>query len=166
MIVGSALLVTVEVLLRKIFNISIGGADELSGYAFGVATTFGFAFALHERTHIRVDALYRLFPKWLQILASFVGLALLVGFAAVVSVVAWDMVSDTLTHGSRSITPMRIPLAIPQIPWLFGWIFFVATGLIIGLAAALRLSKNDQTGADMLIGVNSFDQQIEDQSVE
>lgn len=158
LIVGSALLVTVEVFLRKFFNISIGGADEISGYAFGVATTLGFAYALHERAHICVDAVYRLFPKWLRIVANFFGLILLISFATVVSWVSWDMVADTLTHGSRSITPMRTPLAIPQIPWLFGWIFFVATGLIIALAALLRLMKGDQAGANRLIGVKSLDQ--------
>ncbi|MEM7296313.1 MAG: TRAP transporter small permease subunit, partial [Pseudomonadota bacterium] len=44
LILGSAGLVTVEVFGRKLFNYSIGGADELSGYAFAVATTFGLAF--------------------------------------------------------------------------------------------------------------------------
>ena len=34
LILGSAFLVTVEVVLRKVANYSIGGADELSGYAF------------------------------------------------------------------------------------------------------------------------------------
>ncbi len=46
LILGSAFLVTVEVLLRKFFGTSIAGADEISGYAFGVATSLGFAFAL------------------------------------------------------------------------------------------------------------------------
>ena len=166
LIVGSALLVTVEVFLRKFFNISIGGADELSGYAFGVATALGFAYALHDRAHIRVDALYRIFPKWLQYAANFFGLALLVGFAMITSFVAWDMVADTLTHGSRSITPMRMPLAVPQIPWLFGWIFFAISGFVIILTAVHRLVKKDRAGADALIGVKSLDQQIEDESVE
>ena len=35
LIVMSAILVTFEVFLRKVFNVSIGGADEISGYAFG-----------------------------------------------------------------------------------------------------------------------------------
>ena len=165
LIVASALLVTAEIFLRKFFNISIGGADEISGYAFGVATTLGFAYALHERAHIRVDALYLIFPGWLRFAASFVGLALLIGFAAIAGFAAWNMVFDTLIHGSRSITPMRTPLAIPQIPWLFGWVFFVVSGIIIALASICRLGRRDQTGADALIGVKSINQQIEDESV-
>ena len=151
LLVASALLVTAEVFLRKLFNISISGADELSGYAFGVATALGFAFALHQRAHIRVDALYRLFPAWLRLAADFFGLALLIGFAAVTACMAWGLVADTLMHNSRSITPLRLPLAIPQIPWLFGWLFFVFSGALILLAAAWRLSRGDRAGADALI---------------
>ncbi len=166
LIVGSALLVTAEVFLRRFFNVSIGGADELSGYAFGIATTLGFAYALHQRAHIRVDVLFNFLPRGMQIIVSFFGLALLIGFAGVVSFMAWDMVSDTLTHGSRSITPMRTPLAIPQIPWLFGWVFFVFTGVVIALAALSRLIRGDRAGANALIGVKSIDEQIEDESVD
>ncbi|WP_419912397.1 TRAP transporter small permease subunit [Hoeflea sp.] len=165
LIIGSALMVTVEVALRKLVNVSIGGADELSGYAFGVATTLGFSFALFERAHIRVDALFPFFPKWLRTFCNFLGLVLLVGFAAVVTTMAWSLVADTLNHGSRSITPLRTPLAIPQIPWLFGWLFFVFCGVLLGLVALMRLIRGDAAGANLLIGVKSVEEQIEDEAV-
>jgi len=144
LILASSLLVTAEVLMRKLLNVSIGGADELSGYAFGIATTLGFAFALFERAHIRVDALYGLFPRPLKVMASLFGLVLLTGFAALVSMTAWSMVADTLHHGSHSITPMRTPLAWPQVPWLAGWIYMER--------------------ADALVGMKSVQEQIEDET--
>lgn len=164
LILGSAFLVTAEVFLRKFFNVSIGGADELSGYAFGIATTLGLAFALFERAHIRVDALYAFFPSPLKLLASFLGLALLIGFAGVITWTAWSMVADTLHHGSRSITPMRTPLAWPQIPWLFGWIFFIFSGSLIFLAALRAVFQKNPAKADTLIGMKSVEQQIEDET--
>ncbi len=163
LIIGSALMVTLEVVLRKLFTVSLGGADEISGYAFGVATTLGFAFALFERAHIRVDALFPFFPRWLRIGANFLGLFLLVGFAFVVTAMAWDLVADTLTHGSRSITPLRTPLALPQVPWLFGWMFFVFCGVLVGLVALKRMLAGDTAGADRLIGVKSVEELIEDE---
>lgn len=165
LIIGSALMVTLEVVLRKVFNVSLGGADEISGYAFGVATTLGFSYALFERAHIRVDALFPFFPRWLRIAANFLGLALLIGFAFVVTSMAWGLVADTLNHGSRSITPLRTPLALPQIPWLFGWIFFVFCGVLIGLVALARMIGGDAVGADRLIGVKSVEEMIEDEAV-
>lgn len=165
LIVLSAFLVTLEVLLRKLFNISLGGADEISGYAFGVATAFALSYALFERAHIRVDALMGVLPKRLHGLVNFFGLAMLIGFALVIVVMVWSMVADTLQYGSRSITPMRVPLAIPQIPWLIGWIFFVISGCLIGLTALQRLLRRDHNGVQELIGVKSIDEQIEDESV-
>lgn len=165
LILLSALLVTLEVFLRKIFNISLGGADEISGYAFGVATTLGFSYALFERAHIRVDALYALFPRGLKLAASLFGLVLLLGFAGVVGWTGWGMVADTLHYGSRSITPLRTPLAIPQVPWLAGWVFFALCGVLLVLAAIRRLLAGDAAGADALIGMKSVKEQIEDEAV-
>lgn len=165
LIVLSAFLVTLEIFLRKLFNISLGGADELSGYAFGVATSFAFSYALFERAHIRVDALMGAIPRKLHPLINFFGLALLIGFALVVVVASWSMVGDTLKHGSRSITPMRVPLAIPQVPWLIGWLFFVASGVLLGLVAIKRYLQGDEAGVQDLIGVKSIDELIQDESV-
>jgi len=165
LILGSAALVTVEVILRKVFNTSIGGADELSGYAFAIATTLGFAFALFERAHIRVDALLIVLPRPMRIAISFFGLGLLIGFAAIIGWQAWGMVADTLEHNSRSITPMRVPLAIPQIPWLLGWGFFILCGIVLFAAALWTLIKGDAATVEQLIGVKTLDEQIEDETV-
>lgn len=165
LIVFSAFLVTLEVILRKLFNISLGGADEISGYAFGVATALAFSYALFERAHIRVDALIGVLPKGLRPVINLFGHILLVGFALVVVWMVWGMVADTLENGSRSITPMRVPLALPQIPWLFGWMFFVATGVLIALVAVQRHMRQDSDGLQDLIGVKSLDEQIKDEAV-
>jgi len=165
LILGSALLVTVEVVIRKFFGMSLAGADEISGYAFGVATSLGFAFALFERAHIRVDALFLILPRFLRIILNLFGLALLIGFAGIITIMAWDLVADTLKHGSSSITPMRTPLAIPQIPWLTGWVLFVAAGVLLFVGALFSTLRGDSASADRLIGVKTLDEQIEDETV-
>ena len=165
LIVLSAFLVTLEVFLRRVFNVSLGGADEISGYAFGVATTLALSYALFERAHIRVDALLGVFPKALHPLINLFGLLMLTGFAAVIVAMVWGMVGDTLENGSRSITPMRVPLAIPQIPWLIGWMFFVFSGLLIAVMAIRAWLRGQPDEVQSLIGVKSLDEQIQDESV-
>lgn len=165
LIILSAFLVTLEVILRKVFNVSLGGADELSGYAFGIATAFSLAYALFERAHIRVDALFNVMPHVMQKIVNVLGLLLLIGFALVIVIMVWSMVADTLQNGSRSITPMRVPLAWPQIPWMIGWMFFVFSGVLLGLVAIKRMVAGDEAGANALIGVKTVDEQIEDESV-
>lgn len=165
LLIGSALLVTAEVLLRKFANVSLGGADEISGYAFAVATSLAFSYALYERAHIRVDAAYNMMPRGMQFLADLLGLALLTGFAAVVAWMGWQLLADTLQHGSRSITPLRTPLAIPQIPWLIGWVLFVVIGVLMFVAAIARWMRGDRDGASRLIGMKTVSEQIEDEKV-
>ncbi|MEO0328345.1 MAG: TRAP transporter small permease subunit [Pseudomonadota bacterium] len=165
LIILSALLVTLEVILRKVFNVSLGGADELSGYAFGIATTFGFAYALFQRAHIRVDAAYNLFPSWLKLIADLVGLALLAGFAGLVAVMGWQLVADTITHNSHSITPLRTPLTLPQVPWLFGWIYFVFCAVLILVCALIALLQRDRKRAEQLISAKTLDEQVEEETV-
>ena len=165
LILGSAVLVTVEVILRKFFNVSIGGADEISGYAFAIATSLGFAFALFERAHIRVDALFVVLPRAARLALSFFGLALLIGFAAVIGIQAFSLVSDTLEFGSRSITPLRTPLAWPQIPWLIGWAFFIFCGIVLFIGALYAVLTGAPDKAEKMIGVKTLDEQIQDETV-
>lgn len=165
LILGSAVLVTVEVILRKFFNISLGGADEISGYAFAIATSLGFAFALFERAHIRVDALFVVLPRAARLALSFFGLALLIGFASVVGLQAFSLVADTLEFGSRSITPLRTPLAWPQIPWLIGWGFFIFCGIVLFIGALYAVLTGSPDKAEKMIGVKTLDEQIKDETV-
>ncbi len=60
---------------------------------------------------------------------------------------------------------MRVPLAIPQIPWLIGWLLFVTSGVLLGLVAIKRYFQGDEVGVQDLIGVKSIDEQIQDESV-
>jgi hypothetical protein len=87
------------------------------------------------------------------------------GFAAILVENVWYMVADSLENGSRSITPMRVPLALPQIPWLLGWMFFLFSGFLILLVALKRMLQGDGVAAQDLVGVKSLDEQIEDETV-
>ena len=59
----AALLIGVDVLMRKFFDRSIGGADELAGYSLAIGSAWGLGAALLDRAHIRIDSLYVLFPR-------------------------------------------------------------------------------------------------------
>ncbi|MEM9029338.1 MAG: TRAP transporter small permease [Pseudomonadota bacterium] len=164
LLIGSAFLVTIDVLCRKLLNVSLGGADELSGYAFCMATALALSYALFERAHIRVDFLYRMFPSGVRRFADLLGLIMLLGFAVIATWMAWFLLSDTMTYGSRSITPLRTPLIYPQAVWFFGWVFFCFTAAVLICATALRLVAGDGAGASELAGIKSLDEQIEDEA--
>ena len=54
----SAIMVTLDVIARKLFSITISGSDEISGYVFAAATTWAYSFCLFSKSNIRIDALY------------------------------------------------------------------------------------------------------------
>ncbi len=60
---------------------------------------------------------------------------------------------------------MRTPLALPQIPWLIGWLLFVAAGVLLFVGALWAVIKGDTAKADQMIGVKTLDEQIEDETV-
>src|SRR5204863_6310911 len=58
----AAALVSVDVVIRKWFLVTLGGADELAGYALAISSAWGLAYALVNRVHIRIDSLYVILP--------------------------------------------------------------------------------------------------------
>ena len=135
----SALMVSVDVILRKAIGVTLGAMDEITGYIFIVATSWSFAFALIKRGHIRIDTLYVWFPSKVQIALDFVCMALMACFGSTVLWYAWFAVSETVRMGSVASTPLRTPLAIPQIAWLGGLIFFAATACLLLIAMFVLL---------------------------
>ena len=87
----AAVLIGIDVLMRKFLARSIGGADELAGYSLAIGTAWGLGAALLDRAHIRIDSLYVLFPQKLRLALDLAALVLLVGFFALI---AW--------HGARA----------------------------------------------------------------
>ena len=93
----SALIVFAEVIGRKIGGneilpglvlpeFRVPGSDEYTGYIFAGATTWAYAYCLIHRSHIRIDALYNLFPQKVRAILDVIGLALL-AFCAVLLVI-------------------------------------------------------------------------------
>jgi hypothetical protein len=75
LILLAAALIGIDVLMRKFLNRSIGGADELAGYALAIGTAWGLGAALIDRAHIRIDSLYVLFPRKLRLLLDLAALS-------------------------------------------------------------------------------------------
>lgn len=164
LILASAFLVTIDVITRKIFGWTLAGADELSGYAFGISTMMALSAALLGRTNIRIDIGYQAFPKPMRAFADLLSLVLLVGFLGMVAYLAYGIVADSIQHWSRSITPLRTPLAIPQSLWFLGLLLSVITGVFLILAVATQIVRRDWANVQALAGIKSVDEQIEEET--
>ena len=83
----AAIIIVVEVVGRKIGGTEflgmtmpqfrVPGSDEYSGYIFGGGTVWAYAYCLIHRSHIRIDALYNVFPQRVRAVLDVIGLAML-----------------------------------------------------------------------------------------
>lgn len=134
--VALSLLVAVETVMRKTFNVSLQGADELGGYALAVGATIAFSLALTGRSHIRVDVFHDRLPAALQTVLNWLSALLLAAFAGLVAWLAWFVIQDSAAYKSVSQTPWATPLVLPQSVWLAGLVVFA----LVAAAYALRAS--------------------------
>ena len=116
-----AAVVTVETLSRKLFNISLQGADELGGYALAVGSTIAFSLALMGRNHIRVDVFHERFSRRWQAFLNWFSITSIAAFGIFVAWVATKVITDTLQYGSTAQTPWATPLIWPQAVWYAAW---------------------------------------------
>jgi TRAP-type C4-dicarboxylate transport system permease small subunit len=163
LILLAALLIGVDILLRKFLATSIGGADELAGYALAIGTAWGLAGALLDRAHIRIDSLYVRFPQGLRLALDVVGLVLLAGFFGLIAWHGWGVVEQSWVSGSRSQSALETPTVIPQFIWIVGLAGFVVVSLVVLGRALLLIWRKDLGGAARLIGTRSAEEDVADE---
>ena len=140
---GILLLVSVVVTLFDIiarpFELSIGGTDELSGYAMAITTSWGISYALTSMSHVRIDLLRARCKTRGQALFDAIAILALAGSALVIAYRAWPVLAKTIKNGSTANTTLETPLWIPQSLWLAGWVWFAISAIVIALSVLIYL---------------------------
>lgn len=164
LVLASALLVSVDVLLRKLLLVSLGGADELSGYAFAIGTAWALGFTLLRRANVRVDALYARLPASVCAVLDIIALLSLGLFIGLLTQQAWDVLSTSISFQARATTPLQTPLWIPQSLWVIGLGLFLFTLLPLLLRSLLALVTGDLATVRRLAGARSIEEDAADES--
>jgi len=163
-VLGISLMITLEVLLRNVFNVSLQGADEYGGYTLAVVAAFGFSFALLERAHTRVkillervgtnsQAMLNLFACWcVALMAIFFVWR---GFGAMM---------ESIEYKSLSGTPLMTPLWRPQLVWVCGLAFFAVCSTCVALHASVLMLR-DRARLNAFYGCKSLDDIIEEETM-
>jgi len=160
LILLAAVVVTVEVVSRKLLAFAFSGSDEIAAYLFAVGTSWSLAHVLVTRGHVRIDVLYgALGPRSKAAfdLVAIAGLAILV-FAIFDR--AGQIFLDNLISETRSNTPLRIPLAWPQAPWFAGFVLFLIVTVLAFLRSVRALVRGDLATVSATIGVPSQDEEV------
>ena len=159
----AAVVIGIDVLMRKFLASSIGGADEIAGYALAIGTVWGLGAALLDRAHIRIDSLYVNFPIGLRVALDLAGLALFVGFFAMIAWHGWGVVEQSWVAGSRSQSALETPIVVPQTVWFVGLVLFLASGTLLFVKTVVATLSGDLEGAVRLAGTRSAEEEVEDE---
>ena len=157
MLLLAAGLIGFEVVARKFFQFSLGGADELASYALAISIAWGCSSALFDRAHIRIDALYLRLPIALRAILDVVSL---LAFAALIGLLSYrglNVLQNTLEMNSRSNTPLSTPLVIPQSLWLAGIAFFFLSLVLLLVRTSSALLSRDFATVQKLAGAPSIE---------
>ncbi len=157
-------LIGVEVLLRKLFAISIGGADELSSYVLAISCSWAFGFSLLRKAHIRIDILHARLPAVLRAGLDILSLLIFLLYLCPLVYYASLVFSTSFARQSTANTPLQTPLWIPQGAWLAGLIVFLLTIVVLLVATTARLYGKDLAGASRLCGTATLEEEVEEES--
>lgn len=161
---GASFFIGIDVLLRKLFAISISGANELSQYALAISTAFALSYALFHKAHIRVDVLYSRLSDRAQSFLDLLSLVMMLLFMGPLSYYAFGVFQTSLERDSMANTPLATPLWIPQGLWALGLAFFTFTVALILIATARFLLRGDLIAAQELASATTMDEEIEVES--
>lgn len=157
----SAVLISLDVVFRALFKFTLFESFELSTYAFAISMTFGLAYALTSRAHIRIEVVYNLLPvrmrAWLDLFAYGV-------LAATAGVLVYWCSTTVLANaqaGARSNSALAVPLVFPQGAWLAGLVWFTVVAACFTLAGFWTLARGGSRATTALLGVASLQEEID-----
>lgn len=156
LVVGLGLLlcaafVLTDIILRQI-GTSLGGTEEIAGYAMALATSWGMSYTLLELGHVRIDLVRTRFDSFKRALFDVFSMIVMTGVVITIAVKAWPVVERSLTNGSRANTPLETPLVWVQMPWFAGWVWFALMSTLTTLAALSLLIKRRHSETEQFVG--------------
>ena len=160
-IVGGALLliasfiICIDITLRYTIAKTLGGADELSGFALAIASAWGFSAALLTRSHIRIDTVYVRVRSHVRAILDLLSLVTFASFVALITWHAWGVLRQSYVSNSHSLSEIEAPLVIPQALWFSGLVFFVMVALLLLARSLHAFFRGDLPKLFELIGSKS-----------
>ena len=157
----SAFLISLDIALRETLVVTLGGANELSGYALAISSSWGCTVALVHRMHVRIDSVYTHLTPRIRALLDIVGLAAFIYFLTFVTFYAYKVLEQSIESGTHSISALGAPLAIPQAVWFLGFVVFLIVASIYLLRAMVAFAKGDLRRVRELLGARSVEEEME-----
>ncbi|NYT22892.1 TRAP transporter small permease [Alcaligenaceae bacterium] len=158
-----SVVITVNVVLRKVFSYSLQGVDEYGGYCLAICASVGFSQAMYDRAHIRIDVLTQTFPLKIRAFFDVLTQLILLAMAILLVLKAADVAQTSHQMRALAVSPLRTPLSVPQGLWAGALLWFCFTLGVHALRALLALLSRDWLTVIREFGSASLDEEIEEE---
>lgn len=158
----AAILVSVEIVARKVLLLPFDVGTELSTYALAVGASWSFAYALLHRAHVRIDVIRRLLPDRGRAILDLLALISLAALGLLLAWHAWGTMATSWSLGARENTPLATPLVIPQALWVWGLVWFTIVAFQQTVVALLTLARGDLAGVLGMAGPAGAEEEFEE----
>lgn len=154
--VGAGLLVCAafvltDIILRR-FGTSLGGTEEIAGYAMALATAWGMSYTLLEMGHVRIDILRSQVGSFKKALFDIFSMIVMSGVIVTIAIKAWPVLERSIKNGSTANTPLETPLVWVHLPWFAGWVWFACMSCLVTLCALSLMIKRRHSETEGFIG--------------
>src|SRR3954463_6911266 len=158
-----AVAVTAETVMRKVFNQSLQGVDELGGYILAIAGAMSFAVALVARAHIRIDIVHDHLPALLRVVLNVLASVSILVCTVAILRMAWFAYDESAALGATAQTPWATPLKYPQLLWVAALVPFVAVCAVEVLRIVALFAKGDLREIDRQYGPRTAQDELHDE---
>ncbi|MBC6437583.1 MAG: TRAP transporter small permease [Rhodobacteraceae bacterium] len=162
----TALVIAVEVTARKLFHVSLVGADEISGYVLAITVTWGASLALIRRAHVRIDVVQAHLPRFFRVALDILALLSLLSVTLLFAWYATRLLHTNIRTGAVSNTQMEVPMWIPQSLWVAGFWIFAAIIVIVALSTLHAMVARDFGRAHHVAGMRGALEESSDETAE
>jgi len=161
-----SVVITVNVVLRKVFSYSLQGVDEYGGYCLAICASVGFSQAMYDRAHIRIDVLTQTFPLKIRAFFDVLTQLILLAMAILLVLKAADVAQTSHQMRALAVSPLRTPLSVPQGLWAGALLWFCFTLGVHALRALFALLSRDWLTVIREFGSASIDEEIEEEKAQ
>ena len=126
----SVLVTLFDIVARQVGH-SLGGTDELSGYAMAIATSWGMSYTLTSLSHVRIDLLRAKCNSVWRSMFDAIAILTLAATAVTIAYRVWPVLEKTIKNSSTANTTLETPLWIPQSLWMAGWVWFAVSAVFM-----------------------------------
>lgn len=153
--------ITINVLLRKLFNYSLQGVDEYGGYCLALCAAIGFSQAAFERGHIRIDVFTQLVPQRARAIFDVIALLALNVTAWMIGVKAFGVFQASYELSALAPSALRTHLSIPQGVWAGALLWFCLILSMQLMRAVIYLIRRDWQRIEQEFGAPDTRDEVE-----